>query len=93
MHNEDTVRKLIHTSKKGLPVLYLVSAIMGMSSPITSAGYQAMGAAGQLAALVLAQLVREGTPFVVRGGVLLQLESDNVRELLRTLFNPLEICS
>jgi trimethylamine--corrinoid protein Co-methyltransferase len=68
VHNDDTVFKLIHTVKKGLPCLYLVSAIMGMSSPITAASYQAMGAAGQLAALALAQLIHEGTPFVVRGG-------------------------
>jgi trimethylamine--corrinoid protein Co-methyltransferase len=67
-HNRDTVEKLLYTAKKGIPCVYLTSAIIGMTSPITSAGYQAMGAAGQLAALTLAQLVREGTPIVVRGG-------------------------
>jgi len=68
VHNEDSVRKLMVTVEKGVPCLYLVSAAMGITSPITPAGYQAMGVAGQLAALVLAQLIREGAPFVVRGG-------------------------
>jgi len=85
VHNEDTVMKLIHTAKKGLPCLYLVSAIMGMSSPITTAGYQAMGAAGQLAALVLAQLIREGTPFVVRGGRVVVMD---MKTMLATFADP-----
>jgi trimethylamine--corrinoid protein Co-methyltransferase len=85
VHNEDTVMKLIHTAKKGLPCLYLVSAIMGMSSPITAAGYQAMGAAGQLAALVLAQLIREGAPFVVRGGRIVVVD---MRTMLATFADP-----
>jgi trimethylamine---corrinoid protein Co-methyltransferase len=85
VHNEDTVMKLIHTAKKGLPCLYLVSAIMGMSSPITAAGYQAMGAAGQLAALVLAQLIREGTPFVVRGG---RIVVADMKTMLATFADP-----
>jgi trimethylamine--corrinoid protein Co-methyltransferase len=85
VHNEDTVMKLIHTARKGLPCLYLVSAIMGMSSPITTAGYQAMGAAGQLAALVLAQLIREGTPFVVRGGRVVVMD---MKTMLATFADP-----
>jgi trimethylamine--corrinoid protein Co-methyltransferase len=85
VHNEDTVQKLIYTARKGLPCLYLVSAIMGMSSPITTAGYQAMGAAGQLAALVLAQLVREGTPFVVRGGRVVVVD---MKTMLATFADP-----
>ncbi|MCL5104646.1 MAG: trimethylamine methyltransferase family protein [Armatimonadetes bacterium] len=85
LHNEDTVRKLLYTAKKGLPCLYLVSAIMGVSSPITAAGYQAMGAAGQLAALVLAQFVREGTPFVVRGGRIVVMD---MKTMLSTFAAP-----
>jgi trimethylamine---corrinoid protein Co-methyltransferase len=85
VHNEDTVMKLIHTARKGLPCLYLVSAIMGMNSPITTAGYQAMGAAGQLAALVLAQLIREGTPFVVRGGRVVVMD---MKTMLATFADP-----
>ena len=84
-HNEDTVRKLIYTAKKGLPCLYLVSAIMGISGPITAAGYQAMGAAGQLAALVLAQLIREGNPFVGRGGRIVVVD---MKTMLATFADP-----
>ncbi len=85
VHNEETVQKLIYTAKKGLPCLYLVSAIMGISSPITTAGYQAMGCAGQLAALVLAQLVEEGTPFVVRGGRVVVVD---MKTMLATFADP-----
>ncbi len=85
VHNEDTVQKLIYTARKELPCLYLVSAIMGISSPITAAGYQAMGCAGQLAALVLAQLVKEGTPFVVRGGRVVVVD---MKTMLATFADP-----
>lgn len=85
VHNEDTVQKLLYTARKGLPCLYLVSAIMGISSPITAAGYQAMGCAGQLAALVLAQLVREGAPFIVRGGRIVVVD---MKTMLATFADP-----
>ena len=85
LHNEDTVQKLIYTARKGLPVVYLVSANMGITSPITTAGYQAMGTAGQLAALVLAQLVREGTPVVVRGGRVVVID---MKTMLATIADP-----
>jgi len=35
-HNEDTVKKLIYTAKKGLPCLYLVSVVIGPVNPITA---------------------------------------------------------
>jgi trimethylamine--corrinoid protein Co-methyltransferase len=85
LHNEDTVKKLIYTAKKGLPCIYLVSAAMGITSPITAASFQAMGAAGQLAALVLAQLVREGTPFIVRGG---RIGVTDMKTFLFTIASP-----
>jgi len=85
VHNQDTLLKLIHTARKGLPMVYLVSAIMGISSPITAAGYQAMGAAGQLAALVLIQLIREGTPVVVRGG---RIVVSDMRTMFATMADP-----
>jgi trimethylamine--corrinoid protein Co-methyltransferase len=84
-HNEDSVEKLFITARKGLPLLYLVSAIMGISSPITAAGYQVMGGAGQLAALVLTQLVREGTPFIGRGGRVVEAD---MKTMLATFANP-----
>jgi trimethylamine--corrinoid protein Co-methyltransferase len=85
VHNEDTVLKLLHTARKGLPLVYLVSAIMGISSPITAAGYQCMGAAGQLAAIVLIQLVHEGTPVVVRGG---RIVVNDMKTMFATIADP-----
>ena len=85
VHNEDSVNKLMYTAKKGLPCLYLVSGVMGVTCPITPAGYQVAGAAGQLAALVLIQLIREGTPFVVRGGRIVVVD---MRSMLFTIASP-----
>lgn len=68
VHNEETIQKLILCARKRLPCLYIVAGVMGISCPITPAGQQVMGVASLLAALVLAQLIREGTPFAVRGG-------------------------
>ena len=84
-HNQDIVEKLFITARKRLPLLYLVSAIMGISSPITAAGYQVMGGAGQLAALVLTQLVGEGTPFVTRAGRVVEAD---MKTMLATFANP-----
>jgi trimethylamine--corrinoid protein Co-methyltransferase len=85
VHNKETVQKLLYTVKKGLPCLYLTSAVIGISSPVTPAGYQAMGAAGQLAALVLSQLIREGNPFVVRGG---RVPMVDMKTMLATFADP-----
>ena len=84
-HNEDSLNKLILLSKKGLPCVYLVSAIMGFTCPITTAGYLAMGNAGQLSALVLSQLINEGTPFVVRGG---RVVVEDMKTLQSTFADP-----
>jgi len=85
VHNEETVQKLIYTARKELPCVYLTSAVIGLTSPITPAGYQAMGAAGQLAALVLSQLVCEGTPFIVRGG---RVPMVDMKTMLATFADP-----
>ena len=85
VQNEDALLKMMHTVKKGLPCLYLVSAIMGFSGPVTAAGYQAMGAAGQLSTLVLSQLIREGNPFIVRGG---RIVVADMKSMLFTFADP-----
>jgi len=64
-HNSESVGKLLYLAGKGLPAIYRPSIVTrGLSTPITVAGFLALNNASQLAGLVLAQLKREGTPFV-----------------------------
>ncbi len=85
VHNEDTLLKFMHSVRCGIPCVYLVSAVMGVTCPITTAGYQAMGVAGELAALTLAQLIREGAPVVVRGG---RVVVTDMKTMLATIADP-----
>jgi trimethylamine--corrinoid protein Co-methyltransferase len=64
-HNVESVQKLMWLAKKGLPLIYLPpTATRAVTTPLPVAGYTALNNAGQLAGLVLAQLVQEGTPFI-----------------------------
>jgi len=64
-HNEEALSKLLYLARKGLPVLYIPISIAGMTGPVTMAGNMAALNAGVLVGLVLSQLTRPGTPFVV----------------------------
>jgi trimethylamine---corrinoid protein Co-methyltransferase len=66
-HNEEALRKLIFMAEKGLPALYICSGLGGVTAPVTIAGGMALVNAGTLAGLVVAQLTREGTPFIAPG--------------------------
>jgi trimethylamine--corrinoid protein Co-methyltransferase len=64
-HNPESVQKLLFLSEKGLPFVYRPSIVTrGLSTPITPAGFLAVNNAAALAGLVLAQLKREGAPFI-----------------------------
>jgi len=65
VHNEESLRKLLYLSGKGLPTLYIPGSTGGVTSPMTMAGAVALDMAGGLLGLVLAQLNREGAPFIV----------------------------
>lgn len=68
-HNAESIRKLFLSADKGLPVIYRPALLTrGMTTPLTMAGFVALNNAGSLAGLVLAQLRREGTPFIREGG-------------------------
>lgn len=67
VHNGDSVRKLVALAEKGLPALWIPVTSGGTTGPVTLAGNTAVNTAGVLAGLVLAQLVREGTPVIVPG--------------------------
>lgn len=63
-HNEQSVQRLLYAAERNLPTIYAPSKSRGTMAPITVAGALALGNAGQLAGLVLSQLVREGSPFL-----------------------------
>ncbi len=65
LHNEEGLRKLLYLSGKGLPTLYIPGSNAGVTSPMTMAGAVALDMAGGLLGLTLAQLNREGAPFIV----------------------------
>ncbi len=70
-HNHEAVDRLLYAAELGLPSIYLPGNGRGTTAPFTLAGAMALGNAGQLAGLVLAQLQREGTPVIrnnTRGG-------------------------
>jgi trimethylamine--corrinoid protein Co-methyltransferase len=65
--NEEALQKCIYLAEKGLPLLYIPLNAAGVNSPATTAGCMASMNAGTLLGIVLAQLVREGTPVAVPG--------------------------
>lgn len=67
-HTEPVLRKVLMMADHGLPMVYAPGAVEGASVPVTSAGSLALGNAECLSGLVIAQLRRKGTPFVLGSG-------------------------
>jgi trimethylamine--corrinoid protein Co-methyltransferase len=67
VHNRDSLRKLLVLAGKGLPALWIPVTSGGTTGPVTLAGNVAVNTAGVLLGVVLANLVREGTPLVIPG--------------------------
>jgi len=65
--NAEALQKCMYLADKGLPLLYIPLNAGGVNSPATTAGCMAFMNAGTLLGIVLAQLVREGTPVAVPG--------------------------
>lgn len=65
--NEEALQKCMYLAQKGLPMLYIPINAAGVNSPTTTAGCMATMNAGTMLGLVLAQLVRPGTPVAVPG--------------------------
>jgi trimethylamine--corrinoid protein Co-methyltransferase len=65
--NEEALQKCIFLAEKGLPQLYIPLNAGGVNSPVTTAGCMASMNAGTLLGILLAQLVREGSPVAVPG--------------------------
>jgi trimethylamine--corrinoid protein Co-methyltransferase len=64
-HNQDSVERLLYAAERNIPTIYAPGKLRGMTAPMTKAGALALGSAGQLAGLVLSQLKKEGSPFII----------------------------
>lgn len=64
IHNRESVERLLYAAERNLPSIYTPGRARGSEVPMTEAGAIALVSAGQLAGLVLAQLKREGSPFI-----------------------------
>jgi trimethylamine--corrinoid protein Co-methyltransferase len=67
VHNQEALQKLLYLAERGLPFAYVPSTQGGVTAPVTPAGALIVSQAGALVGLVLAQLQREGTPFIMPG--------------------------
>ncbi len=65
--NAEALQKCMFLAEKGLPQLYIPLNAGGVNSPVTTAGCMASMNAGTLLGIVLAQVVREGSPVAVPG--------------------------
>jgi len=63
-HNAESVQRLLYAAERNIPTIYGPGNIRGLVAPITVAGALALSNAGHLAGLALAQLKREGSPFL-----------------------------
>lgn len=68
VHNEEALQKLCFMAEKALPTTYTPVVLRGASGPVTPAGAVAYANAGELAGLLISQLVREGAPVILSGG-------------------------
>jgi trimethylamine--corrinoid protein Co-methyltransferase len=65
VHTDNGMAQLIMMAERGCPALYVPGIAFGLSGPVTLAGGIVVGLADTLAGLVVAQLVRPGTPLIV----------------------------
>jgi trimethylamine--corrinoid protein Co-methyltransferase len=64
----DQTQKMLYTAACGLPYILAPSAIAGGTAPMTLAGAMVQMNAEMLAGLVMVELKREGTPFIITSG-------------------------
>jgi trimethylamine--corrinoid protein Co-methyltransferase len=74
---DDTTQKLIEIARYGLPVAISTSPVGGATAPLEEGGMVAQLNAEILSGIILAQLVREGTP-VLYGSVPVRARVDNL---------------
>jgi trimethylamine--corrinoid protein Co-methyltransferase len=66
-HSKEALEKLTFAAERRIPVIYTPCPSAGATAPVTMAGILAQGLAETLSGLVISQLKREGTPFIMGG--------------------------
>jgi trimethylamine---corrinoid protein Co-methyltransferase len=66
-HTKDAVDKLLYSAEVGIPTVYFPCNTMGGTGPMSIYGSIIQSNAESLLGLVLSQLKREGTPFIIGG--------------------------
>ena len=66
-HSREAVERLIFAAERGIPLVYTPCPSAGATAPVTMAGILAQGLAETLSGLVIAQLKRQGSPFIMGG--------------------------
>lgn len=67
VHSKEAVEKLIFAAEERIPIIYVPAPSAGGTAPVTMAGVLVEGLADTLAGLVIAQLKKEGAPFIMGG--------------------------
>ena len=67
IHSEEGIEKVMWAAEKGLPQIYTPFVVSKNSSPATMAGILVQALSESFVGLVMAQLVRKGTPFILGG--------------------------
>ena len=66
---KESTQKLMFMAEKSLPTVFTPAVMTGGSGPVTLAGGLIQANAEILAGYVLANLIKEGTPFIYGGGI------------------------
>jgi trimethylamine--corrinoid protein Co-methyltransferase len=69
-YDPDSLQKALYMAEMNLPHIYCPGMLAGATGPVTIAGSLVLANAEMLGALTLAQLKREGAPFVYGGGIM-----------------------
>lgn len=83
-HDVENIERLLFSAERNLPTVYAPGNSRGTTAPITVAGMLALGNAGQLAGLVLSQLQREGSPFILNNPSCGKMDMSSLIDLYAT---------
>ncbi len=67
-HSREAVEKLMFSTRKGIPIMYVPTPSLGAAGPISLAGAYALTEAEYLSGLVLSQEIKEGSSLIFGGG-------------------------
>lgn len=67
IHENEGLEVMMTMAKNGLPAIYTSAAQAGMTAPVTLAGTLVIELAESLSGLVVNQLIREGSPYIMGG--------------------------